>query len=64
MVSKSCGTDSKIGLSFVRSCSFFNKEIKETKHERIEVKTEKPADSRIEMMGGGYKEDPMEGTDG
>ena len=44
MIYKNCGTDSKIGLSFVQSCTFFNKEIKETKHERIEVKTEKPSD--------------------
>lgn len=56
MVSKYCETDNKIGLGFVVRCSRFNKELIESLSEKYIVKVDKAADSRIEMMGGGFKE--------
>lgn len=54
--SKVCGTDSKIGKSFIEKCGSFNKDMVAKVYEAAEVKTENSADSRIEMMGGGFKE--------
>jgi hypothetical protein len=56
MVSKYCETDSKIGFGFVVRCSRFNKELIESLSEKYIVKVDNAADSRIEMMGGGFKE--------
>lgn len=53
-VEKSCGTDSKIGQSFVYSCSLFNKEKNSIEHSDNKISA-MPADSRIEMMGGGFQ---------
>lgn len=53
---KTCGTDSKIGKSFVEKCGSFNKELVLKKYEANILKTDNAVDSRIEMMGGGFKE--------
>jgi hypothetical protein len=60
MVHKSCNTDSKIGKSFVAKCSKYNKDMSADSNNvkgdgRITVSH--AADSRVEMMGGGYKDD-------
>jgi hypothetical protein len=56
LVSKTSGTDSRIGYSFIMSCSKFNKPIEDRKNDSYILKVDNAADSRIEMMGGGYKE--------
>lgn len=53
---KTCGTDTKIGKSFVSKCGSFNKDLAEKKTEPNFVTVSNAADSRIEMMGGGFKE--------
>ena len=54
MVEKCCGTDSKIGQSFVQSCTMFNKENKNVVY-RINTVSAYSPESRIEMMGGGFQ---------
>ena len=56
-VSKTCETDSKIGKGYVSRCSMFNKDMNENKiKEKYIVTVDNAQDSRIEMMGGGFKE--------
>lgn len=54
--SKVCDTDSKTGLAFVSKCAMLNKDISEKKYETSSVKVDNSPDSRIEMMGGGFKD--------
>lgn len=57
LVTKVCGTDSKIGYSFVQKCSKFNKDMSAViQHKSNRIIVDNSADSRIEMMGGGFKE--------
>jgi hypothetical protein len=52
---KSCGTDSKLGVSFVQRCSSFNRPMGElSKKSTAPVAVDAPVDSRVEMMGGGH----------
>lgn len=53
---KTCSTDAKIGKSYVEKCGSFNKELIQKEYEKAAVTVANAADSRIEMMGGGYKE--------
>lgn len=53
---KACGTDSKLGKSFVERCGSFNKDLAQKKAEANIITVENATDSRIEMMGGGFKE--------
>lgn len=53
MIEKSCGTDSKIGQSYVESCSLFNKKKQNVEYYANTISAYSP-ESRIEMMGGGF----------
>lgn len=56
MVSKTCETDSKIGKGYVSRCSRFNLPLVEVKKDIYKVTVDNSSDSRIEMMGGGFKD--------
>lgn len=51
---KLCNTDAKLGHSYVSKCSQYNKDGL-AKYESSIVSTDASSDSRVEMMGGGYK---------
>jgi len=55
-INKTCGTDSKMGLAYIEKCSKFNKDITEDKIRSSKIVVQNKSDSRIEMMGGGFKE--------
>lgn len=50
------GSDPKSGTSFIDKCGSFNKPIEPKKYEKNMVSVDSVADTRIEMMGGGFKE--------
>ena len=57
MVSKICGTDSKANYAFVSSCSKFNKNFYTKEYEEGQrLSVQSVGETRIEMMGGGFKE--------
>jgi hypothetical protein len=58
MVWKTCGTDSKIGKSYVQACTKHNKDFDKVDDVTgsNSVTVDNASDSRIEMMGGGFTE--------
>lgn len=54
--SKICGTDNKEKLACVNSCAMFNKDIADNITRSNKITVSHRGDSRIEMMGGGFKE--------
>ncbi len=54
---KACGTDKKLRVAFVESCSHYNKPfVFSDSSESTTVSVNHSVDSRVEMMGGGHVE--------